>query len=334
MGLAFAASTTQAQAPKEQTGLQLRSGGVEYRLARSGTEVRLEYFGPAGKAAWAKPRGLPVAGDLQGRIQNQPISAASMNLVAEVPRTLSPGVEELDLTYRHRTLPFELHAIYTAWGDTGVFTRRLVLINTGERALSVNSLASLAWQLPPGAYRLDYLWGGWGQERQLHSEKLGPGARVFSSARGRSTELYSPWFALFNNTLGVGYAAQLAWSGNWSMSFERAPGSGSSAIEDSPLNVVLRVQFDSDGALTLEPGVPFKLPEVAFTATALAPDPGDLDDLANRLHRYQRQYVFAHHPANTPPLVQFNSWYPYQGKVHVDELKRCADSAAALGAEA
>ena len=332
--LALAAGVLPAQTSTPPSDLKLRSGGIEYRLARSGSEARLAYFGPEGMAAWDKPHGAALAGDLQGRIENQPISAASMALVSSHSRTVSSGVDELELTYRHRTLPFELHAVYDAWGDTGVFTRRLLLVNTGQRPITVNSMASLAWQLPPGEYRLDSLWGGWGQERQLRSEKLGPGTRAFSSARGRSTELYSPWFALFNDTLGAGYAAQLAWSGNWAMSFERAPGSAFASIEESPLNVVLRVQFDSDGALALQPGVPFQLPEVAFTATALARTAGDLDDLANRLHRYQRQYVIAHNPANTPPLVQFNSWYPYQGKVNVEELKRCADSAASLGAEA
>ena len=332
--LAFAACPAQAQLAVNSPDLILRSGGNEYRLKRPGGEVRLQYFGPSAKAPWPKLLYLDLAPDLQGRIENQPLSAASMDLVGTDSRTVAPGVDEMELTYRHRTLPFELHAIYDAWGDTGVFTRRLVLVNTGQRPLAVNSLASLAWQLPPGEYRLDYLWGGWGQERQLRSEKLGPGTRAFTSSRGRSTELYSPWFALFNDTLGTGYAAQLAWSGNWAMSFERAPGSAMATIEESTLNVVLRVQFDGDGALALQPGVPFKLPEVAFTAAALAPGAGDLDDLTNRLHRYQRQYVIAHNPANTPPLVQFNSWYPYQGKVNVEELMRCADTAATLGAEA
>jgi len=36
---------------------------------------------------------------------------------------------------------------------------------------------------------------------------------------------------------------------------------------------------------------------------------------------------------NDPLLVQFNSWYPFPGKMTVDEMKRCADVAVELGAE-
>ena len=38
-------------------------------------------------------------------------------------------------------------------------------------------------------------------------------------------------------------------------------------------------------------------------------------------------------PANEPPLVQFNSWYPFPGKMNVTDMKRFADIAAKLCAE-
>ena len=80
---------------------------------------------------------------------------------------------------------------------------------------------------------------------------------------------------------------------------------------------------DFGGPLGLSPGESFALPAVAFTATA-----GDLDDGANQLHRYQRRYVVPRTQSNDPLLVQFNSWYPFPGKMQVDDMKRCADVAA------
>jgi alpha-galactosidase len=129
-----------------------------------------------------------------------------------------------------------------------------------------------------------------------------------------------------NRGTGVRYTAQLAWSGNWEMSFERYP--RARPIQQETLRVELGMRFDGGQALTVPPGVSFRLPQVAFTAVA-----GDLDEAANRLHRYQRQYVVPHTPANDPLLVQFNSWYPFPGKMTVAEMKRCADIAAELGAE-
>ena len=85
---------------------------------------------------------------------------------------------------------------------------------------------------------------------------------------------------------------------------------------------------DFNGPITIAPGEPLELPAVAFTVTG-----GDLDDAANALHRYQRQFVVPASAANDPPLVQFNSWYPFPGKMNIADMKRCADVAARLGAE-
>lgn len=90
----------------------------------------------------------------------------------------------------------------------------------------------------------------------------------------------------------------------------------------------LGMRADFGGPLALSPGESFALPAVALTATA-----GDLDDGANQLHRYQRQFVIPRSPTNDPLLVQFNSWYPFPGKMTITDMKRCADVAAKLGAE-
>jgi alpha-galactosidase len=126
--------------------------------------------------------------------------------------------------------------------------------------------------------------------------------------------------------MGTRFMAQLAWSGNWQMQFNRAP--TDKPLKRDPLQVELGIRFDFGGALTLPPGRSFETPPVAFTAST-----GDLDEAANHLHRYQREFIAARTPTNDPLLVQFNSWYPFQGKMTVGDMKRCADVAAELGAE-
>ncbi len=301
----------------------LRSGSVEYDLARQDNSVYLDYFGPAGKrpSKPAQPRDS-VLFDFSGVVDGRNIVPEELELKSSKIGAQAPGAQQLQLVYKHRRLPLEIEARYSAWGDTGVFTRELNVTNTGTSVLHIESLPSLSLRLPPGDYDLSYLWGGWGQEMQLVTEHLSVGRRAFVSDRGRSTSQYAPWFMLRNNTLGVRYAAQLAWSGNWDMSFERR------RSPDIPLDAKLGMMFDYGGALAVLPGASRVLPEVAFTASA-----GDLDDAANQLHRYQRRYVFARTPANDPLLVQFNSWYPFPGKMTVAEMKRSAEVAADLGTE-
>jgi alpha-galactosidase len=304
----------------------LRSGPVEYRLRRSGDGVAYDYFGPAGKPAWPAPGAASAAAsEISGFVEGENIGPDDLRLVTVEPTDVD---QELAFLYRHRRLPLEIEAFYSVKGDTGVITRRLTLTNRGERVMHIGSLPSLAWRLPAGDYDLTYLWGGWGQERQLATEPLSVGRRVFTADRGRSTNGYAAWFALRDRDRGVLYMAQLAWSGNWQMSFGRDPGGDRTRPNQLALAAELGMRFDFGGALALPPGASFALPEVAFTATA-----GDLDDAANQLHRYQRSAI-PRRPAGDPLLVQFNSWYPFSENVSAGELKRAADVAAQLGIEA
>ena len=311
----------------------LRSGSVEYRLAESNGTVYLDYFGPTNAKAWElspAQQGPPPhvtaryeTGGRAGAAGLFPDDLESVHFEIGHPRE---SVDELKLTFRHRRLPLELTLVYDIMGSTGVITRQTTVLNSGSAPARIDSLPSLSWSLPPGEYELTYLWGNWSRERQERTEVLGPGTREFVSAIGRSSGRFSPWFCLRNRKLGVRYLAQLAYSGNWQMSFERTP--SGSALEAEDLAVSLGMRFDANGPLVLPPGGAFTTPLVAITASA-----GDLDDAANQLHRFQHHFAFAHTPANQPPLVQFNSWYPFPGPGTVADMKRCADVAASLGAD-
>ena len=142
---------------------------MEYRLCRLNGAVRLEYFGPVGLAAWRmspQRRGQPAPSeDISGTIEGQPAAPADLELKSADPGSAPGGVETLRLRYRHRRLPLEIEAVYSAWGDAGVISRKLTLTNRGSAVLHVESLPELSWRLPPGDYDLTYLWGGWGQEK-------------------------------------------------------------------------------------------------------------------------------------------------------------------------
>jgi alpha-galactosidase len=312
---------------------QLVSGLVEYRLGEKDGSVFLNYFGPAGQPDWGQPTGPegPLRGvggryDIDGLTEGESLQPERLELVSHEILHPKRAVDELKLVFKHRLIPLEITALYTTWGETGVITRQLTLANQGDHPLRIDRAPSLAWQLPAGEYELTYLWGGWGHERQLATEPIRAGRRTFVQRRGRSTNGYSPWFCLLSKSLGVRYLAQLAYSGNWNMAFEQYPDGRELARED--LDVDLGMHFDFGGSLQIAQQESFALPQVAFTATS-----GDLDEGANQLHRYQRQYVVPRTATNDPLLVQFNSWYPFPGEMTVGQMERCADVAKQLGAE-
>lgn len=311
----------------------LSSGNVEYRLGQLEGVIYLKYFGPAGQPDWdvAARQAVPPGNkglhyDIDGLAEGESLSPENLKLVSHEIRHPKDDVDELTLVFEQRKLLLEISVRYRTWGQTGVITRQITLRNKSNGPIHIKEFPSLAWQLPPGNYDLTYLWGGWAHERQVSNEQLGPGRRSFRMTRGRSTNGYSPWFCLHHQGLGVHYLAQLAYSGNWEMHFEQYP-DGQSLVQEN-LNASLGMRFDFDGPLQLAVGQSFEIPLVAFTATS-----GDMDDGANQLHRFQRQYVVPRTPTNNPLLVQFNSWYPFPGEMNVEQMKRCVDVAGPLGAE-
>jgi alpha-galactosidase len=306
----------------------LTSGPVSYRLFRRDQQVAFDYFGPASRMGPRPDTAEPSRHDLTGLAAEQSLEPASLRLLSDSAVPVSPGVEELRLRFAHVSLPLELDVRYAAWGETGVFSREIRLTNRGDHPLSVARLPSISWELPGGDYTLRYLWGSWGQERQLAAETLAAGTRRFEQTRGRSTNGYVPWLSLGNRTLGVEYVAELAWSGNWWMEVERQPGTGAAPLSEQPVRVTLSMHNDFGGPLTLAPGDTITLPRAVFTATT-----GDLDDAANQMHRFQRRYLVPQVKTNRPPLVQFNTWFPLGAAVDIANATRAADAAAAVGAE-
>lgn len=332
-GVAVAADLKATIQPGSHNGWSLKTGDVEYRLGQADGKVYLAYWGPVGGPDWdgsssgrASHLRLDARYDIAGAVEGETLAPETLELISQQELHPSTGVDGLQLTYQHRRLPLQIVVQYFTWGDTGVLTRQLTVVNKSKRPVEIESLPSLALELPAGQYDLSYLWGAWGHERQVATEELSAGERSFVATRGRSTSGYSPWFCLRSSNLETRFLAQLAYSGNWEMKFERRP--TGRRLEEENLHVSLGMRPDFGGPLQLAPGESFALPPVAFTATA-----GSLDDGANQLHRYQRRFVVPRTKTNDPILVQFNSWYPFPGKVMVDDMKRCADVAARLGAE-
>ena len=228
--MAVAADLKAAIRSDSHNGWILETGGVEYRLRQVDGKVYLVYFGPAGRPDWdaaIAPPALPAQSaryEMAGAAEGESLTPEDLELISQEELHPAGDVDGLQLTYRHRRLPLEIAVQYFTWGDTGVFTRQITVLNKGRKPLAIESLPSLAFELPAGPYDLSYLWGGWGHERQLATEELAAGEKTFTSTTGRSTNGYSPWFCLHNKNFETRFLAQLAYSGNWEMRFTRQPG--------------------------------------------------------------------------------------------------------------
>ena len=315
----------------QQQTWTLRSGSNAYSLSTRNGILSLRGFAPANELDSFQSVHATYKHtyfDLSGEVGHQPLSADAFTIVDIKAGSEPRGVGLLTVKLRHRRLPLELTLEYRAWGDTGVFTRDATFVNRGQKPLSLSSAPSLSLTLPGADYTLRYLYGGWGEERQLTETKLGPAGIALGSTGGASSNGFAPWLSLRNEQTRTEYLAELAWSGNWDARVSRELTGWPETLNERAVSVTMGVRFDFGGAYQLAPGAEFIAPRTAFTVSS-----GDMDDAANEMHRYQRQFVFPQTHLNRPLLVQFNDWYPYPGNITIEDGKRLADRAASLGAE-
>ncbi|MEO6924702.1 MAG: glycoside hydrolase family 36 N-terminal domain-containing protein, partial [Bryocella sp.] len=332
LSLSLTAGASITEAPGQHTWT-LTSGSVEYRIGASGPDgaIALLYFGPSGRTSWTAipPAHHAERAEIGGMVNGQPIRPEMLKLEKQSISGESTETPELHLLFRHTQLPLEVEAVYTTYANTGVITKRITFHNIGTSQLMVASAPSLSLLLPPDAYEVSYLHGGWGRELQLQTAPVRDAALSFVDTTGRSSNGFSPWFVLHDINTGVRYGAQLAYSGNWQMNFNQVNEKRAVESHEQDLSVTMGMRFDFGGDARLLPGKSLELPEVAFTASN-----GDLDDVANQFHRYQRRYVFAHTPTNSPPLVTMNVWQVTRRNPKAVDIKRFADLIAPLGMEA
>lgn len=242
--------------------------------------------------------------------------------------TQNENLDVLVISVKLKNQPVMLDIIYKTFGNSGVFSREIKIINRGKAPLNLQKLPSMSIDMPPGIYVLNTLESYWGAERSLKSDTLpSTGIRTFKTYKGTSTSDFASWFCVKNLETGTSYLAQLAYSGNWQMSFSRTRDYWRFK-HNIALNISMGINFDHNDCLSLSPGQSFQTPAVIFTSAT-----GSLDDIANQMKNYHREFIVpVHREIRLLPVV-FNTWYGYPLKVNVQKLKETVKLAAEIGCE-
>ena len=138
-----------------------------------------------------------------------------------LPATYTETAEEAEtleviLKDRHSSLAISL--FYTVFEGRAVITRSAKFYNAGEITMKLNHAMSLSIDFPDDDFEMIHLNGAWARENHIERQPLFKGVQSISSARGASSHMHNPFFALARpettERLGEVYGFSLVYSGN------------------------------------------------------------------------------------------------------------------------
>ena len=230
--------------------------------------------------------------------------------------------ETLEVTLRDEVINVEFVLSYSVFEKLPVIARSVRAFNRGEKAVTVETLASLTLDWRFGAVMdLVYFPGGWVRERHPVRERVLTGIRDLAGNRGLTGHQMNPFFILCDSdageTHGRAWGQMLVYSGNFAIAVER----------DQYDMVHTQLGLNPERfSWKLEPGEEFQTPEAltAFSASGL-------ETLSHTFHDFMRNHVIRQEYVRRHRPVVVNNWESTKFAFDEARIIDFARRAAALG---
>ena len=231
--------------------------------------------------------------------------------------------ETLVVTLEDAHLNVAIMLYYTVFPKTDVITRRCVLKNNSEHALTIRRLMSVMIDLPNRNYVMTTFDGGWIKEAHRHNRPLQYGMFVNESTTGASSNRHNPGFLLYeegaNEHWGRVYGFNLVYSGNHYSAVELSVGDTVRVMTGISPHCFL---------WTLRLGEEFHTPEAVLTFS----DSG-FNGMSQRFHAFVGNHIVRGPWKEQERPVLLNNWEAHFFKFNQRNLLGLARRAKKLGVE-
>lgn len=239
-------------------------------------------------------------------------------------KTLADGSEQTDIILKDEVYNTEVIAHFIAYPDQDIIKTWTSIRNGEKKTITLTNYASSMLHFDEGDYWLTQFHGDWAQEMNMEESKITSGRKVIDSKLGtRSSKFRFPGFFLTfgdkpsTENEGNLIAGTLAWTGNFSFSFE---------IDNKNALHILSGINNYASAYHLEAGKVFTTPEFIFTFSS------EGKGVASRnLHAWARKFGVL--DGEKPRLTLLNNWEATGMKFNQDKLVSLFDDAKKLGVD-
>lgn len=231
--------------------------------------------------------------------------------------------ETLRITLEDAHAKVALTLYYTVFPKADVITRRSVLKNNNENALTIRRLMSMMLDIPNRNYVFTTFDGGWIKEAHRHDRPLQVGMFVNESTTGASSNRHNPGFLLYeqgaNEHWGRVYGFNLVYSGNHYSAVELSAGDTVRVMTGISPHCFL---------WTLKQGEAFHTPEAVLTFSN-----GGFNGMSQSFHAFIQQHIVRGPWKDRERPVLLNNWEAHFFKFDQSKLLRLARRAKQLGVE-
>ena len=232
--------------------------------------------------------------------------------------TASGKGEHLEITMAQDGLKLKLY--FGIFG--GVMTRRTVLCNTGDRAVTVRKCMSFLMDIP-GQLQLTTFDGGWIAEMRKHTVPVSESRVVNESTTGASSNRHNPGFLLSEpdatEDTGWVYGFNLIYSGNHYASAQRSLQGFTRIMQGiSPDNF----------RWSLAPGECFETPEAVMAVSNQG-----FGGVSQRMHKFVLEHIIPTYWQYRERPVLYNDWEGCMFDFNQRKLLSLAGQAKDLGCE-
>lgn len=231
--------------------------------------------------------------------------------------------QTLRVTLRDQPSQLKLTLYYTVFPETDVLTRRVVLENEGDGAVSIRRLMSLQLDLENEGFSLVTFDGSWSKETHRHDRKLQYGQYINSSVVGASSNRHNPGFLLYadetTESHGRVYGFNLIYSGNHFGLAELSP------------NDLVRIQLGINPHCfdwQLRSGERFETPEAVLTFSE-----DGFNGMSAHFHDFVNRHIVRGDWKSKERPVLINNWEACFFRFTRRKLLRLARQARQLGIE-
>ena len=240
-----------------------------------------------------------------------------------ISRANDQQVKSLIVKLIDRKFNIELKMIYTAFFNSNVITRRILLMNLDDHEIVIRKIMSMMVDLPESDYDLITFDGGWIKETHKHIRPLSYGTYINDSTTGNSSNRHNPGIILAkkgtHEDYGVCIGINLVYSGNH---YEA-------------------VQISNHGLMRIMSGInphcfewPLKKDEFFETPESIMTysDQG-FNQLSQSFHEFINTHVTPRQFQKSSRPVVLNSWEPFFFDFNQRKLEGLAKKASQLGVE-